>query len=93
MKIGVYVSLVSTRIPYGGAHKEFIGDENEDLQKCVRDAIMKCCIQLKVCICTLIFFLNISADPLRSALSFVSFTDNVRKDICLRLPICILTIK
>ena len=47
-KIGVYVSIVSTRIPYGGAHKEFIGDENEDLQKCVRDAIMKCCIQLKV---------------------------------------------
>ena len=49
-KIGVYVSIVSTRIPYGGAHKEFIGDENEDLQKCVRDAIMKCCIQLKVCL-------------------------------------------
>ena len=47
-QIGVYVSLVSTRIPYGGAHKEFIGDENEDLQKCVRDCIMKCCVQLKV---------------------------------------------
>ena len=59
-KIGVYVSIVSTRIPYGGAHKEFIGDENEDLQKCVRDAIMKCCIQLKVCLSA---SLSLSAAP------------------------------
>jgi DNA topoisomerase-6 subunit B len=46
-KIGVYVSICSTKIPYGGPNKEYIGDENEDLQKVVRDAIMKCCIQLK----------------------------------------------
>ena len=46
-KIGVYVSICSTKIPYGGPNKEYIGDENEDLQKVVRDAIMKCCVQLK----------------------------------------------
>jgi DNA topoisomerase VI subunit B len=46
-KIGVYISICSTKIPYGGPNKEYIGDENEDLQKVVRDAIMKCCVQLK----------------------------------------------
>ena len=46
-KIGVYISIVSTKIPYGGPNKEYIGDEDESLQKAVRDSIMKCCIQLK----------------------------------------------
>jgi len=46
-KIGVFVSICSTKIPYGGPNKEYIGDENEELQRAVRDAIMKCCIQLK----------------------------------------------
>ena len=46
-KIGVYVSVVSTKIPYGGPNKEYIGDEDESLQKAVRESIMKCCIQLK----------------------------------------------
>jgi len=46
-KIGVYVSIVSTKIPYGGPNKEYIGDENESLQKAVATSIMKCCVQLK----------------------------------------------
>ena len=45
---GVYISIVSTKIPYGGPNKEYIGDEEESLQKAVRDSIMKCCVQLKV---------------------------------------------
>ncbi|KAJ1473329.1 topoisomerase VI B subunit, transducer-domain-containing protein, partial [Baffinella frigidus] len=45
-KVGVFVSICSTKIPYGGPNKEYIGDENEELQRAVRDAIMKCCIQL-----------------------------------------------
>lgn len=35
-KIGVYVSICSTKIPYGGPNKEYIGDENEDLQRAVK---------------------------------------------------------
>jgi len=46
-KIGVFVSVCSTKIPYGGPNKEYIGDENEELQKTVRSAIMQCCAQLK----------------------------------------------
>uniref|UniRef100_A0A7S1EK14 DNA topoisomerase 6 subunit B n=1 Tax=Hemiselmis andersenii TaxID=464988 RepID=A0A7S1EK14_HEMAN len=46
-KVGVYVSICSTKIPYGGPNKEYIGDAHEDLKRSVRGAIMSCCVQLK----------------------------------------------
>ena len=43
-KIGVYISICSTKIPYGGPNKEYIGDENEDLQRAVSQINLICMI-------------------------------------------------
>eukprot|EP00798_Chlamydomonas_sp_ICE-L_P022158 gene22158-29222_t len=46
-KIGVFVSIVSTKIPFKGAGKEYIGDDVEEMVGAVKQAIQSCCIQLK----------------------------------------------
>ena len=46
-KVGVFVSLVSTKIPFKGAGKEYIADDVQDIQDAVKSAIQNCCIQLK----------------------------------------------
>eukprot|EP00958_Prasinococcus_capsulatus_P008552 scaffold841_cov397-Prasinococcus_capsulatus_cf.AAC.13 len=47
-KIGVFVSIVSTKIPFKGTGKEYIGDDVEELAKAVKHAINQCCVQLKM---------------------------------------------
>eukprot|EP00743_Colponemidia_sp_Colp-15_P007906 GILK01008563.1.p1 GENE.GILK01008563.1~~GILK01008563.1.p1 ORF type:complete len:674 (-),score=141.04 GILK01008563.1:230-2227(-) len=47
-KIGVFVSIVSTKIPFKGTGKEYIGDDITEIQTAVRHAIAQCCLQLKV---------------------------------------------
>jgi DNA topoisomerase-6 subunit B len=46
-KIGVFVSLVSTKIPFKGAGKEYIADDVQEIQNAVRSSIQQCCVQLK----------------------------------------------
>eukprot|EP00889_Picochlorum_renovo_P003283 jgi/Picre1/30313/NNA_005677.t1 len=46
-KVGVFVSLVSTKIPFKGAGKEYIADDVKCIQDAVRSAIQNCCVQLK----------------------------------------------
>ena len=46
--IGVFVSIVSTKIPFKGTSKEYIGDDVLEIQKSVRKAILGCCQQLRV---------------------------------------------
>ena len=46
--VGVYVSVVSTRIPFKGTSKEYIGDDVTELMHAVRKAIQGCCQQLRV---------------------------------------------
>ena len=46
-KIGVFVSLVSTKVPFKGTGKEYIGDDIPEVQSAVKRAIERCCIQLK----------------------------------------------
>jgi len=45
--IGVYVSIVSTRIPFKGTSKEYIGDDVTEVQHSVKRALLGCCNQLK----------------------------------------------
>ena len=40
--IGVYVSVVSTRIPFKGTSKEYIGDDVTEMQLSVRRALLGC---------------------------------------------------
>jgi len=47
-KIGVFVSLVSTKVPFKGTGKEYIGDDIPEVKQAVKRAIEKCCVQLKV---------------------------------------------
>ncbi len=47
-RIGVFVSIVSTRIPFKGTSKEYIGDDVMEMQASVKKAIASCCLQLKV---------------------------------------------
>eukprot|EP01137_Pigoraptor_chileana_P015407 Opistho-2@71290 len=47
-KLGVFVSLVSTKIPFKGTGKEYIGDDVEEIGAAVKHAIQQCCLQLKV---------------------------------------------
>ncbi|GAX26654.1 hypothetical protein FisN_2Hh411 [Fistulifera solaris] len=47
-KIGVYVSIVSTKIPFKGTSKEYIGDDATEIQQSVKRALQSCCQQLKV---------------------------------------------
>lgn len=46
-KVGVFVSLVSTKIPFKGAGKEYMADDVEEIQAAVKSAIQQCCVQLK----------------------------------------------
>mmetsp|Transcript_29968 Transcript_29968/g.95682 ORF Transcript_29968/g.95682 Transcript_29968/m.95682 type:complete len:333 (+) Transcript_29968:1118-2116(+) len=46
-KIGVFVSLVSTKVPFKGTGKEYIGDDIPEVREAVKRAIEKCCLQLK----------------------------------------------
>jgi hypothetical protein len=45
--IGVYVSIVSTRIPFKGTSKEYIGDDVLEIQYSVKRALVGCCQQLR----------------------------------------------
>lgn len=47
-KVGVFVSIVSTKIPFKGTGKEYIGDDIEEIASAVKLAIQQCCSQLKV---------------------------------------------
>ena len=46
-KIGVFVSIVSTKIPFKGTSKEYIGDDNTEIAEAVDRAIRACATQLK----------------------------------------------
>lgn len=46
-KIGVFVSIVSTKIPFKGTGKEYIGDDITEISTAVKSAIQQCCVQLK----------------------------------------------
>lgn len=46
-RIGVFVSIVSTKIPFKGTGKEYIGDDIKELRTAVRRALLACCNQLK----------------------------------------------
>ena len=46
-KIGVFVSIVSTKIPFKGTSKEYIGDDNVEIAEAVDRAIRACAAQLK----------------------------------------------
>lgn len=46
-KIGVFVSIVSTKIPFKGTGKEYIGDDISEIATAVKSAVQQCCIQLK----------------------------------------------
>lgn len=46
-KIGVFVSIVSTKIPFKGTGKEYIGDDITEIVTAVKAAIQQCCVQLK----------------------------------------------
>ncbi|TMX02488.1 hypothetical protein EJD97_021413 [Solanum chilense] len=46
-KIGVFVSIVSTKIPFKGTGKEYIGDDISEIASAVKTAIKQCCNQLK----------------------------------------------
>jgi DNA topoisomerase-6 subunit B len=47
-RVGVFCSIVSTRCPFKGTGKEYIGADAEPIQKSVRHAIMQCCQQLRI---------------------------------------------
>ena len=44
--VGVFVSLVSTKIPFKGTSKEYIG-ENDEIAAAVQNALQQCALQLK----------------------------------------------
>ncbi|KAF6158724.1 hypothetical protein GIB67_040238 [Kingdonia uniflora] len=46
-KIGVFVSIVSTKIPFKGTGKEYIGDDISEIVSAVKSSIQQCCVQLK----------------------------------------------
>lgn len=46
-KIGVICSIVSTRVPFKGTGKEYIGDDSESIKAAVKRALTQCCLQLK----------------------------------------------
>jgi DNA topoisomerase VI subunit B len=47
-RIGVFVSIVSTKIPFKGTSKEYIGDDATEIQQSVKRALQSCCQQLRV---------------------------------------------
>ena len=48
--VGVYVSIVSTRIPFKGTSKEYIGDDVVEIQQSVRRALIGCMYSLLLAI-------------------------------------------
>nr|GEX02849.1 DNA topoisomerase 6 subunit B [Tanacetum cinerariifolium] len=46
-KIGVFVSIVSTKIPFKGTGKEYIGDDISEIANAVKTCLRQCCSQLK----------------------------------------------
>jgi len=46
-KIAVFVSIVSTKIPFKGTSKEYIGEDGEALTHSVKYALGQCCSQIK----------------------------------------------
>ena len=46
-KVGVFVSLVSTKVPFKGTGKEYIGDDIPEVHNAVKRALERCCLQLK----------------------------------------------
>ncbi|KAL3519195.1 hypothetical protein ACH5RR_021784 [Cinchona calisaya] len=46
-RIGVFVSIVSTKIPFKGTGKEYIGDDISEIAAAVKTSIQQCCTQLK----------------------------------------------
>lgn len=46
-KIGVFVSIVSTKIPYKGTGKEYIGDDISEISVSVKRTLQSCCQQLR----------------------------------------------
>jgi len=46
-KVGVFVSIVSTKIPFKGTSKEYIGDDATEIQLSVKRALQLCCQQLR----------------------------------------------
>ncbi len=47
-KIGIFVSIVATKVPFKGTGKEYIGDDIDEIRLAVTQAIRHCCLQLKV---------------------------------------------
>jgi DNA topoisomerase-6 subunit B len=47
-KIAVFVSIVSTKIPFKGTGKEYIGDDIEEIRDTIRSCLQSCCSQLRV---------------------------------------------
>jgi hypothetical protein len=46
-KIGVFVSIVSTKIPFKGTSKEYIGDDKGVMNSVITKALKECCVQLR----------------------------------------------
>ena len=46
--VGVYVSIVSTKIPFKGTSKEYIGEDVTEIHKSVIRCLQGCCQQLRV---------------------------------------------
>eukprot|EP00980_Cylindrotheca_fusiformis_P011233 scaffold2575_cov101-Cylindrotheca_fusiformis.AAC.7 len=46
-RIGVFVSIVSTKIPYKGTGKEYIGDDITEISTSVKRALQSCCQMLR----------------------------------------------
>ncbi|KAK9811024.1 hypothetical protein WJX73_007287 [Symbiochloris irregularis] len=46
-RVGVFVSIVSTKIPYKGAGKEYIADDMDEMVQAVKSSLQQCCLQLK----------------------------------------------
>ena len=51
-QVGVFVSIVSTKIPFKGAGKEYIGDDIEEMVGAVKQAIQACALQVSIADCT-----------------------------------------
>nr|KAJ0224782.1 hypothetical protein LSAT_V11C100048450 [Lactuca sativa] len=46
-KIGVFVNIVSTKIPFKGTGMEYIGDDISEIAEAVKTCLEDCCNQLK----------------------------------------------
>lgn len=47
-RVAVFVSLVSTKIPFKGTSKEYIGEDATEIRDAVKSCLQHCCQQLKV---------------------------------------------